>query len=362
VANGTELVELFGVVDAIKGRTAVINRHANILFIPTSISGYSAEPQAELSQSGYYQPLICASLARSTYTIEGFQILGGQLAAIARHAYVARQMSAVEQATQLMLALPLSKQLESIARYYQALCTWRQGEVDNTRQFERALEESPPQYRARALQALGLTYHERGELDAALPFFLAAGRAAANCDLLTLVESQEMIAVVRSMHGDHKQALADLEGLFPLVRAVGKYYPASYYEFLNSLAVELGEVGRLAEAEAASAIALASPFAALHPYWTETRDELAAKRDSATPSVVAINRPTEAAPSPRAEPQRKPKPATRFAFSCLASGKHFFQRSVLTIPATATITFNNTVSILDRVLICIGPRAPPALY
>ena len=270
-------------------------------------------------------------------------------------------MDAVEQATQLMLALPLSKQLESIARYYQALYRWRQGEVDNTCQFERAVEEVPVQYKARALQTIGLTYQRRGEIDGALPFFLAAGRAAANCDLLTLVESQEMIAVVRSMHGDHKQALADLEGLFPLVRAVGKYYPASYYEFLNSLAVELGEVGRLAEAEAACAIAVASPFAETHSNWSETHDTLAAKRESATPSVVAINRPTEAAPSRQAKPQRKPKRVTGFAFSCLARDKDFFQRSTVKIPAAAKIVLN-AVNILARMLICIGPRAPPALF
>lgn len=283
------------------------NKQANILFIPTSIGSYGAEPQDALSQRGYYRQLICASLARSTHTSEGIQVLGRQLAAVARHAYPAREMGAVAQATQLMLALPLSRQLESIARYHRALCKWRQGEVDNTRQFERTVEEAPPQYKARALQAIGLIHHKRGEVDAALPFYLAAGRSGANCDLLTLAESQEMIAVVRGIQGDHKQALADLERLFPLVRAIGKYHPAVYYTFLNDLAVELGEVGRLAEAEAASTIALASPFAPAYPEWAETRDEIAAKRVSATPSVVAFNHLPGAAPSLWAEPRRKPK-------------------------------------------------------
>ena len=337
------------------------NKQANILFIPTSICGNSAEPQAALSQHGYYRQLICASLARSTYTSEGFQVLGQQLAAVARHAYVARQMDTVEQATQVMLALPLSSQLESIARYHQALCTWRQGEVDNTRQFERTVEEAPPQYKARALQAIGLIHHKRGELDAALPFYLAAGKAGANCDLLTLAESQEMIAVVRSIHGDHKQALADLERLFPLLRAIGKYYPAAYYTFLNDFAVELGEVGRVTEAEAALAIALASPFASAYPEWSETRDEIAAKRVSATPSVVAFNRTPEAAPSPKAEPERKPKRVGRLAFSWTACKKTFLQRASTAIAVTSAIRLDGiTQSVLDRVLICIGPRAPPA--
>ena len=335
------------------------NKQANILFIPTSIGGNSAEPQAALSQKSYFQQLIYASLARSTYTIEGFQVLGRQLAAIARHACLSKQMGAVEQASQLMLALPISGQLESIARYYQALCTWRPGDINSARQFERAVEEVPLEYKARALQTVGATYHRRGELDAALPFYLAAGKAAANCDWLTLAQSQWMTAEVRSIHGDHKRALADLEGLFPLVRAVGKYYPASYYDFLNSLAVELGEVGRIAEAEAACAIALASKFAAVHPNWSETRDEIAAKRQAASRSVVAIHRAPEADFAPQADSQRNAKPVVRFVPGYHASDKDFFQRSVLTIPTAATIPFD-TISILDRVLICIGPRAPPA--
>lgn len=338
----------------------MINKQANILFIPTSISGNNAEPQAALSQHGYYRQLICASLARSTYTSEGFQVLGQQLAVVARHAYVARQMDAVEQATQVMLALPLSSQLETIARYQQALCTWRQGEVDNTRQFERTVEEAPPQYKARALQVIGLIHHKHGELDAALPFYLAAGKAAANCDLLTLAESQEMIAVVRSIHGDHKQALADLERLFPLLRAIGKYYPAAYYTFLNDLAVELGEVGRVNEAEAACAIALASPFAAAYPEWSETRDEIAAKRTDATPSVVAINCVPDAELPPEAQSERETQRSTLRLSRCLAVGTALFQRPSITIAAIADDQL--THSILDRLVICTGPRAPPALF
>jgi tetratricopeptide (TPR) repeat protein len=149
----------------------VTNKQANILFIPTSIGDYNAERQDALSQHEYYRQLIRTSLTRSAYSSEGFQALGQQLAAIARHAYLAKQMNAVEQAGQVMLALPISNQLESVARYYQALCRWQQGDTDNARQFERAVEEAPPLYRARALQALGLSYHKRGELDAALPFY-----------------------------------------------------------------------------------------------------------------------------------------------------------------------------------------------
>jgi tetratricopeptide (TPR) repeat protein len=184
-------------------------------------------------------------------------------------------MDVVEQASQVMLALPNSDHLNSVARYYQSLCLKQRRDFELARRsLESVVEGTMPQYRARALQIIGATYHESGEPDAALPFYLAAGKLGADCDLPTLAESQRMTAVIRSIHGDHKQALADLERLFPLVRAIGKLYPVLYYDFLNSLAVELGEVGRVAEAEAALSIALTSPFASAYPEWSETRDEI----------------------------------------------------------------------------------------
>lgn len=346
-----------------------------------------------LSRDVYYRQLIYASLARSTHTIEGFQLLGRQLTQIARHAFLARQIDAVEQASQLMLALPISNQLEGIAKYYQSLCTKQRGDFDGARRLlESVVEETTPQYRARAFQIIGATYHESGKPDAALPFYLVAGKAGANCDLPTLAESQRMTAVVRGIHGDHKRALEDLDSLFPLIRVISKSYPVLYYDFLNSLAVELGEVGRFAEAEAACAIAIASPFARAYPEWSETRDEIAAKRKVASRSVVAIyrvpevdrinevdrthetdrareahraieaERAPEAALATQAQSQLKPKPFSALAFSSQASNKDFFQRSVIKFPARTTTAPNNAASILDRVLICVGPRAPPSRY
>lgn len=325
-------------------------------------------------------------------------MLGERLAIIARHAYLAKKMDAVEQASQLMLALPIADQLEGIAKYYQALCTWRRGDISNARRsLEGVAEGSTPQYRARALQIIGLTHHDRCELDAALGFYIAAGKASLNCDFLTHVESHRMMAVIRSCHGDHSQALEHLEKLFPSVRAAAKVFPVLYYDYLNSLAVELGEVGRLEEANAALSVSLASPFALAYPEWSETRDEIAAKRRAASPSVVAIHRvpevdqthetdrardarratdaartreahraiearrATRAALAAQAQSQRKANPFSALAVSSQASYKDFFQRSTIKFPARTTTALNNAASILDRVLICVGPRAPPSL-
>ena len=61
-----------------------------------------------------------------------------------------------------------------------------------------------------------------------------------------------------------------------------------YYDYLDNLAVELCEVGRLEEARNISQIVLASPFAPAYPEWSETSDEIAGRGRRASRSVVAF--------------------------------------------------------------------------
>ena len=179
-----------------------------------------------------------------------------------------------------------------------------------------------------------------------------------DCDLLTLAESQQMIAVIRSIHGDHKQALDDLEQLLPLVRVISKHYPSVYYQFLNSFAVELGEIGRINEAQSVCQITLASPFAQAYPQWLETRDELEAKRTAATPSIVAVSAALEPAPSKQVQESRDFKPLCSLAFIPPAREKASVQTSIA-IAVTAIAHLEISASILDRVRYSIIPRGPP---
>lgn len=339
-----------------------MSRQANILFIHSSFSGNDFGLRNSLSRDASYQQLICSLLTHSIYTKEGFESLGRQLAAVANQAYLSRQMDAVEKVSQLILALPVSDGLRCIARYYHALRKKDNGDFEGARHLlERVLEEAPLRYKARALHSIGATYLHSSQVEASRPFFLEAGKAAFNSDLFTLVGSQKMIAVARSIDGDHKQALSDLERLFPMVRAIAKDYPAFYYEFLNSLAVELGEVGRISEAEAAVRIALASPFAAAYPEFSETRDEIAAKRISATHSVVAVSATphTETLTQPQLE--RKTKRINRLKLSWPARRKTFVQTSLTAIAACKSVAHNHLTQItLDRVRKCVKPRSPPA--
>lgn len=146
-----------------------MNRQASILFnISSSISGNWLAQQESTAPHSYYQRLIYTLLSRSVCTTEGFQFLGRQLAGIAHHAYFQRQIEAVDQASQMMLALPTSRDLKGIAHYYQAICAKRQGDFEGARELlERAVEEASPQYRAKALLTIGATHFDGGEVEAA---------------------------------------------------------------------------------------------------------------------------------------------------------------------------------------------------
>jgi hypothetical protein len=341
-----------------------MNEQATILFnISSSFGGISAG-KGELSlYSSYLQRSLYAALARSLYTREGFELLGRQLVAIARHAYFARQTEAMKEASQLMLALPLSKELKSIAQYYQAIGAWKQGDVNEARQMlGHVIDTASPRYQAQGLLTLGTTYVGQGKFEASLPYYLAAARVAGERDLFTFVGSQKMTAVVRSIYGDHQRALADLERLFPMVRAIAKPCPAFYYEFLNSYAVELGEVGRIAEAQNVCAVTLASPFAAAYPEFAQTRDELAARRTAATPSIIAVPAALELISSPQSQVEPEPEPARARSTISLKLRRSYWLTRVLTKGMMASRgVVVSTRTVLDQLAYSTLPRGPPVL-
>src|SRR5262249_16965508 len=143
-----------------KGRTARMNEQATILFNISSSLGSNDAGKIDLSlHSAYLRRSLCAALARRIYTREGFELLGRQLAAVARHAYFARQTEVMLEASRLMLALPLSKELKAIAQYYQAIGVWKQGNADEARRMlGYVIDEASPLYQAQGLLSTGATY------------------------------------------------------------------------------------------------------------------------------------------------------------------------------------------------------------
>jgi tetratricopeptide (TPR) repeat protein len=322
-----------------------------------------ADSGTVVGDSKVLQHAVVSHLAYAAGSRQIFNTLAKELVRLAEHFFGMRDIDSLQEVSLVLLNLPTAE-ARKIGQYYQALAVRRSGKIDESLPlFEAVADNAPLAYRARALQTLGAIYHAKGQLDETLRLYPEARRAASSengRDLLTTLLVSMDIAGIKSEMGDHRGALADYENLSPLVQIVARQNPLYFYFYHNELAVEFAELGRITEAEAACAIALASPFATAYPEWRATPDEIAAKRLSATLSVVAVKRVPERAPIPQAEPQLKPKPVIKFAFSFPAKDKDFFQRSTITVPATATLALN-AVGVLDRLLNCIGPRAPPTL-
>lgn len=331
------------------------------------LMGFSLEQRFVDSESvvsfdNSLESIVLSRLTRSANSGQSFSELASRIIRLAEHAYGLRDKKRLEEASRVLMNLPLAK-ARQIGLFYQALGLKRTGQVEEARsRFELIADHGRSVYRARAIQALGALHYDKGQPTEALRFHLEAAQAASDgIDQYPLdkLMVQLEISHIQAHLGDHQRALAGLERLVSLIRFVSREYPFYFYVYHNALAVEFGELGRIAEAEAACAIALASPFAPAYPEWRETRDEIAAKRVAATPSVVAVKRVPKPAAVPQAESQCNPRPVAMLAFTCPVSKRDSFQRSIIPIPARTTIALNAT-STLDRVLICTGPRGPPA--
>ncbi|MFY9611068.1 MAG: hypothetical protein WAU45_20955, partial [Blastocatellia bacterium] len=253
-----------------------------------------ADSQGAISYGGFYQ-VIASTLTRGAYRGQVFRELGDRLLALAEHSYAFRQLDALEQISRLLVGSPLPREYQIVGCYYQALYIQRFGRgdvVEASRSLERAAENAKPRYRARAMQSLGSNAFHKGDHELALSLYCEAARFAASnsiYDAYAGLGTQKMVAVIKSEEGNHRGALALLENLFPLAQSMRLLQPHVYYDYLNSLAVELCAVGRLEEAKNVSEIVLASPFAPAYPEWHETRAEIELKVRRPSRSTVGFS-------------------------------------------------------------------------
>jgi tetratricopeptide (TPR) repeat protein len=322
-----------------------------------------ADSESVVSNDALLRHIVASHLIQNVFSQELFVTLANSLIQFAEQAYLRRDLDALEDVSRTLMNLPVDASRQ-IGLYYHALAINRKGQRDEADTLlETVADSAPITYRARAIQTLGTNLHDKGQLDEAVRFQLEALRAASDRNahgLQTMLKAHFEIAIVGSLAGDHNGALSHFEKLWPLVNNIARQEPFYFYLYHNAVAVELGEAGRIEEAQAACKIALAAPFASAYPEWTETRQELDAKRTSASPSVVAINRAREAEPSPQVEPLGKPH-RSRSRLSVWLASENTLQRFSIKIAPIATIAGAQIAQrILDRVLICIGPRAPPA--
>jgi len=220
------------------------------------------------SLKGFYRCL--------TYT--GFQALGEKFIYEAETAQAFRQTEKLEELGLILSNFPLGE-YRPIGQYYLAWCSSRKG-LDVLNTFEQIIEVSS-RYRARALIDLGSSMAGKGNFDSALKYYEQAIKYAG--DYRALTQAVRSIAAVKGIEGFHNHALKDFERIAPIIKC-GE--PIEKYQYLNSLAVELIEVGRIKEASNISNIVLASPFAFAYPEWRETADDLELREYRSSRSAV----------------------------------------------------------------------------
>lgn len=273
----------------------------NINLVFTDVSSFRrfADLKAPISYNGFYQ-LFASELVGGVHEEQVFRKLGDSLILLAEHAHAFRRMDELEDVSRHLMGLSLPGQpgqYEMAGRYYHALCVQNFGLGDAeraSRLLGPVAGNAPPRYRARAMISLAANSRNQGDNLSALPLYCEAARFASRNGLrdpYVTVHAQKMAAVITSENGNHHDAVTLLENLFPVAHHMRSSQPHVYYDYLNSLGVELCEVGRLKEAGNISQLALASPFAPAYPEWRETSAEIALRSRRASRSVVAVSNP-----------------------------------------------------------------------
>jgi tetratricopeptide (TPR) repeat protein len=210
--------------------------------------------------------------------IENYHEIGRRLIRLAEQAHAFRQFDRVREYGQVLSHIPI-KDYQAIGTYFSAVATNCNGKGNQSEAwalFEIAVNTAPDTYKVKAILSLGALSFNRGDFDASLYFYhegLKTGRLSA-----AGLHAIRAISVFKAIEGNHAQAVKDLTSILPVI----KYAPAHiYFDILNSYAVELGEVGRAAEARQVARAVLASPFTFAYPEWQQTAEELkAANRSS----------------------------------------------------------------------------------
>jgi tetratricopeptide (TPR) repeat protein len=358
---------------------------ANITRLITGNSSRSgfADLKSLISAKEILPKLVLNGLYQIENSKQAFNALTNKLISIAEYFYARRNAAELEEVSQVLINLPLSE-AHQIGLYYQALAKYRRGErAEAHAQAEKTSDSAPLLFRARSLQSLGGFCYSEGRFDDALRFNRETLRIVSSSgDQNPLVSLMMNLnnSYILSAFGDNQGALSKLESLWPLVRAVAKENPLHFYAYHNSLAVELAEVGRFDEAQAASDIAMSASFASAYPEWAETREEIAQKRDSkwsnlpASPEPLLAtelnsdsNRDSQTAADSKIETEAVPQAQQvravkyrRAVTSYFLIPKYNFQIPSDGISArSAAVNLKYAQSILERLGESIRPRSPP---
>jgi tetratricopeptide (TPR) repeat protein len=241
-----------------------------------------------VSSAALYQQLLDRYLS--------YEQLGDRLIYLAEQARTFRQIDTLSELALVLSNLPIER-YRTIGQYYLALTIYRKGQglEQAAAMFEEVASDGPLTYRAEAMLSLSSLSLIKQEPDETIRYCLEAAKAG---NLDTSISALKAIAILKGLEGHHRAALNDLEKLYPMFRYASPY---TYFDYMNSYAVELAEVGRLQEARGVSSLVISSPFAAHYPECRETFSEVSRK--------LYKNRSSVTVPAPKEQPEvERPQP------------------------------------------------------
>ncbi|HJQ25810.1 MAG TPA: tetratricopeptide repeat protein [Blastocatellia bacterium] len=241
-------------------------------------------------------------LVRALATVKTVTEITPRLIRLADLAHGRRDLEMLADLSAVLYGLP-GGEAQSAGLYYQAILLRRAGKYEaSKRLLEQLSAKAPPATQARALQTLGTVYEAQAQWGEAARLYTEAVRAARGVDALAAYRALGQLAIIKSIAGDHRRALADFQSLWPIARLLTPQHPDLFFHFHNSLAVELAAVGQIDEAREASRIALASPVAHAYPEWQETAAEIAEQQSSK--AIIVVARPQDVPD----ESEERPRP------------------------------------------------------
>jgi tetratricopeptide (TPR) repeat protein len=334
------------------GRKKSMKSEANTNRFAFNIEGSSlsrAIPPTTGGLAGTCQESIARFLFHIANGHYSLSVIAQGLSRIAELAYGRRDVATLEAASRILSNLPM-KTAQDAGLYYSALAANRRKDYSEARSIlEPLCETASPIIKARSIQALGVIHWYQNEFEESARFYVEAAKAACDVDGATLFCAFNEIAVIKGITGDHRQAVDDLENLWPLVRVVSRCHPHLFYQYHNEIAVELAAVGRIDEARQAIKVAMSNPISEAYLEWQETAAELA---EPVSSPMIAVT----VAPDP--EPQKPRVVKDRFILALIikqARDSISDPAPVKRQPAPAC----NIERLLARALFRGPPRAPP---
>jgi hypothetical protein len=227
--------------------------------------------------------------------------LGKHLTLAAETAQLMRQTDAVREYGLILSNLPV-KEYQLIGQYYLGWYACCNGNDVSASLFENIFDRSKT-FKAKSLITIGALAGAKGDLETELWY---QNEALKYSDLATSIRILRGMAVVKGKEGFHKSAVRTIESVLPVLPFAR---PQVYYDTLNSYAVELGEVGRIQEAQNVCRITLASPYLIAYPEWRETGQDLALRGYKSRSSIQVKKIPGNLLYLPERSPVAdRPKP------------------------------------------------------